>query len=81
MERLSHRCSVLGVMSAKNAAVNILILTTFISFLFYKRASKEPVSFDTRGPSAKIIIGIGVSHQRFPDDFSGNFCHHRRDVV
>lgn len=49
---------VLGVMSAKNTAVNILILTTFISFLFYKRASKgEPVSFATHGPTAKLIIG------------------------
>ena len=50
---------VLGVMSAKNTAVNILILTTFISFLFYKRASKgDPVSFATHGPTAKIVIGV-----------------------
>ncbi len=33
--------SVLGVMSAKNTAVNILILTTYISFLLYRRANKE----------------------------------------
>ncbi|MFB3132638.1 MAG: cytochrome ubiquinol oxidase subunit I [Rhodothermales bacterium] len=33
--------SVLGVMSAKNTAVNILILTTYISFLLYRRADKE----------------------------------------
>ena len=32
---------VLGVMSAKNTAVNILILTTYLSFLFYRRANKE----------------------------------------
>jgi len=32
---------VLGVMSAKNTAVNILILTTYISFLLYRRANKE----------------------------------------
>lgn len=32
---------VLGVMSAKNTAVNILILTTFISFLLYRRGNKE----------------------------------------
>ena len=31
---------VLGVMSAKNTAVNILILTTYISFLLYRRANK-----------------------------------------
>ncbi len=32
---------VLGVMSAKNTAVNILILTTYISFLLYRRGNKE----------------------------------------
>ncbi|HEX7050006.1 MAG TPA: cytochrome ubiquinol oxidase subunit I [Longimicrobiales bacterium] len=33
----------LGVMSAKNTAVNLLILTTFLSFLLYRRANKRPV--------------------------------------
>ena len=33
---------VLGVMSAKNTAVNLMILTTFLSFLLYRRANKEP---------------------------------------
>ena len=32
---------ILGVMSAKNTAVNIMILTTFLSFLIYGRANKE----------------------------------------
>jgi cytochrome bd ubiquinol oxidase subunit I len=31
---------VLGVMSAKNTAVNLMILTTFLSFLLYRRANK-----------------------------------------
>jgi hypothetical protein len=31
---------VLGVMSAKNTAVNVLILTTFLSFLLYRRSNK-----------------------------------------
>jgi cytochrome bd-type quinol oxidase subunit 1 len=31
---------VLGVMSAKNTAVNLIILTTFISFLLYRRVDK-----------------------------------------
>src|SRR3990172_8491781 len=31
---------VLGVMSAKNTAVNVMILTTFLSFLLYRRANK-----------------------------------------
>ncbi len=35
--------NVLGVMSAKNTAVNLMILTTFLSFLIYRRANKEPV--------------------------------------
>jgi hypothetical protein len=34
---------VLGVMSAKNTAVNLMILTTFLSFLLYRRANKQPV--------------------------------------
>jgi cytochrome bd ubiquinol oxidase subunit I len=34
--------NVLGVMSAKNTAVNIMILTTFLSFLIYRRANKKP---------------------------------------
>ena len=34
---------VLGVMSAKNTAVNLMILTTFLSFLLYRRANKRTV--------------------------------------
>jgi cytochrome d ubiquinol oxidase subunit I len=34
---------VLGVMSAKNTAVNLMILTTFLSFLLYNRANKRAV--------------------------------------
>ncbi|MGH7699836.1 MAG: cytochrome ubiquinol oxidase subunit I [Gemmatimonadales bacterium] len=34
---------VLGVMSAKNTAVNLMILATFLSFLMYRRANKRPV--------------------------------------
>jgi cytochrome bd ubiquinol oxidase subunit I len=33
---------VLGVMSAKNTAVNLMILTTFLSFLMYRRANMRP---------------------------------------
>lgn len=35
--------NVLGVMSAKNTAVNLLILTTYVSFLLYRRANKEAI--------------------------------------
>ena len=34
--------NVLGVMSAKNTAVNLMILATFISFMLYRRANKIP---------------------------------------
>lgn len=34
--------NVLGVMSAKNTAVNLMILTTFLSFLIYRRANRRP---------------------------------------
>ncbi|MGH7673595.1 MAG: cytochrome ubiquinol oxidase subunit I [Gemmatimonadales bacterium] len=34
---------VLGVMSAKNTAVNLMILATFLSFLMYRRANSRPV--------------------------------------
>ena len=33
---------VFGVMSAKNTAVNLIILTTFLTFLFYRRSGKTP---------------------------------------
>ena len=32
-----------GLMSAKNTVVNIIILTTFLSFLFYRRSGKTPI--------------------------------------
>ncbi len=50
---------VLGVMSAKNTAVNVMILTTFLSFLFYRRAGKgDPLPFARHGRSARILIGV-----------------------
>ncbi|HXW01496.1 MAG TPA: cytochrome ubiquinol oxidase subunit I [Anaerolineae bacterium] len=52
---------VLGVMSAKNTAVNIMILTTFLSFLFYRRAGKgEPLPFRSHGSTAELVIGVVV---------------------
>ena len=33
-----------GLMSAKNTVVNIVILTTFLSFLFYRRSGKIPTA-------------------------------------
>ena len=45
---------VLGVMSAKNTAVNLMILTTFLSYLLYRRANKV---------SVKPWVGAGMAAQ------------------
>src|SRR5688500_4761926 len=47
----------LGVMSAKNTAVNILILTTFMSFLLYRRTGKiAAVAWAKAGHAAQLLI-------------------------
>ena len=47
---------VFGVMSAKNTAVNLIILTTFLTFLFYRRAGKTPtVSW---AKPVNVVVGI-----------------------
>jgi cytochrome d ubiquinol oxidase subunit I len=52
----------LGVMSAKNTAVNILILTTFMSFLLYRRTGKvAAVAWAKTGHTAQLIIFAGVA--------------------
>ncbi len=61
---------VLGVMSAKNTAVNLMILTTFLSFLMYRRANKAPVvawagrgtliQGITMGLAAAVVVFYGV---------------------
>jgi cytochrome bd-type quinol oxidase subunit 1 len=61
----------LGVMSAKNTAVNILILTTYLSFVLYRRCGKTPVvkwakqanilQFFIFAAAALTVIGYGVA--------------------
>src|SRR3972149_1630349 len=47
----------LGGMSPKNTAVNILILTTFMSFLLYRRTGKiATVSWARAGNAAQVLI-------------------------
>jgi len=47
----------LGVMSAKNTAVNILILTTFMSFLLYRRTGKiATVPWAKTGHAVQLAI-------------------------
>ncbi len=59
-----------GVMSAKNTAVNILILSTYMSFMLYRRTGKRPVhrlrsllntlQFSIFALAAVIVIFFGV---------------------
>ncbi|MBL6931819.1 MAG: cytochrome ubiquinol oxidase subunit I [Rhodospirillales bacterium] len=53
----------LGLMPAKNAVVNLIILSTFFSFLLYRRGNKvEPVSIRDQGKGSRIvIIGAGIA--------------------
>ncbi len=61
---------VLGVMSAKNTAVNFMILTTFLSFMMYRRGNKIPtVSWARSGTltqgamfalSGGIVLWLGI---------------------
>jgi cytochrome bd-type quinol oxidase subunit 1 len=52
----------LGVMSAKNTAVNILILTTFMSFLLYRRTGKvASVAWAKMGHATQLGIFAGAA--------------------
>jgi hypothetical protein len=49
----------LGIMPAKNIAVNIMIMFTFLSFLLYRRANKEPtVPWAPYGNAAQMAIFV-----------------------
>ncbi len=54
----------LGVMSAKNTAVNLMILATFLSFLLYRRANIRPVvpwaKTGTRIQAGMFIIAAAI---------------------
>jgi cytochrome d ubiquinol oxidase subunit I len=59
------RLGVLGVMSAKNTAVNLMILVTFLNFMLYRRGNKDATSsFATTGKAiqtlALLAIGVGI---------------------
>ena len=50
-----------GVMAAKNAVVNLIILATFFSFLIYRRSNKgEMAPFSEQGKTGKIGIFSAV---------------------
>ncbi len=47
----------LGLMSAKNAVVNLIILSTFFSFLLYRRGNKGRTRpFAEHGATAKVVL-------------------------
>ena len=52
---------VLGVMSAKNTAVNLMILTTFLSFMLYRRANRRPVVAWARTGTIVQGVALGTS--------------------
>jgi len=46
-------------MSAKNTAVNLLILTTYVSFLLYRRSGRTPtVSWAKLGNALQVLISL-----------------------
>ncbi len=52
----------LGVMSAKNTAVNMMILTTYLSFLLYRRSGITPiVPWAKAGKAAQLGVFIAAS--------------------
>ncbi|MGQ0604368.1 MAG: cytochrome ubiquinol oxidase subunit I [Anaerolineales bacterium] len=47
----------LGLMAAKNAVINFIIVSTYLSFLLYRRGNKgERVPFSRQGLSSRIIV-------------------------
>ena len=49
----------LGLMPAKNAVINLIILSTFFSFLLYRRGNKsEVIPISQQGKMPKIVIPI-----------------------
>ena len=52
----------LGLMAAKNAVINFIIIATFLSFLLYRRGNKgERMPVSQQGISAKIIVLVGFA--------------------
>jgi cytochrome bd-type quinol oxidase subunit 1 len=55
------RLGVLGVMSAKNTAVNLMILATFITFMLYRRGNKLATgTFVVPGNAIQIVALLGA---------------------
>ncbi len=67
----------LGIMPAKNSAVNILILFTFLSFMFYRRANKiATVSWVKAGNAIQVaLFTAGVLNILFLGIYHGYFTN------
>ncbi len=71
-----------GLMTAKNTVVNIIILTTFLSFLFYRRSGKTPTARWSKignigiavvfALAVSAIIAIGLAGFKVESDFRVN---------
>ncbi len=67
----------LGIMPAKNTAVNIMILFTALSFIFYRRANKTPVVNWAKAGNA-IQVGLftaGILNILFLGTYHGYFTN------
>jgi len=65
----------LGIMPAKNTAVNIMIIFTFLSFLYYRRANKiATVSWTSVGNAAQVaLFSAGIFNIFFLGIYHGYF--------
>ncbi|HET8577356.1 MAG TPA: c-type cytochrome [Methylomirabilota bacterium] len=72
-----------GVMAAKNTAVNLMILTTFVSFMLYRRGNRIPaVRWAVAGKiaqaavvagAAAVVLGYGVYSYYVPSNIRIGF--------
>ncbi|MBE9553886.1 MAG: hypothetical protein IMF05_10530, partial [Proteobacteria bacterium] len=67
----------LGIMPAKNTAVNIMILTTALSFMLYRRANKvATVSWVKAGNAAQVaLFAAGILNILFLGIYHGYFTN------
>ncbi len=67
----------LGLMSAKNAVINFIILSTFFSFLLYRRGNKhDGIPFSRQGSKAKIVLCSVGAICLLVLGWYGNFLYH-----
>lgn len=67
----------LGIMPAKNTAVNVMIIFTFLSFLFYRRANKiVTVSWAKAGNAAQMaLFSAGIVNIFFLGIYHGYYTN------